>query len=78
MNKFPIARQRCIADDDPLLDSGIVDSLGVVELVAFVEETFEITVSDQELVLANFRTISCLATFVQTKLSGDLTSRSEQ
>ena len=78
MKEFPLARQRSIADDDLLLDSGILDSLGVVSLVAFVEKEFEITVSDEELLLANFQSISCLATFVQTKLNGDLTPRSEQ
>jgi acyl carrier protein len=66
--KFPLARQRSISDTDPLIDSGIIDSLGVLDLVAFLEAEFGICVADEDLVPDHFQSISCLAAFVQSKL----------
>jgi len=55
-------------DDDSLLGSGIVDSLGVLDLVAFVEGEFGITIDAEELLPENFQSISSLTCFVKTKL----------
>ena len=52
-------------DDASLLDYGIVDSTGVLNLVLFVEEQFGIQVGDDELVPANFDSIRRLAAFVE-------------
>lgn len=56
-------------DDDSLTDAGIVDSTGVMEVVAFLEETYGITVDDDELVADNLDSIKRLRTFVETKLA---------
>jgi acyl carrier protein len=69
LEKFPLARKRGISDADSLLESGIVDSMGVLELVTFVEQEFGINVSDEELVPENFQSIRLLADFVLAKLS---------
>jgi acyl carrier protein len=69
LEKFPLARKRGITDADPLLESGIMDSMGVLELVTFVEQEFGVNVSDEELVPENFQSIRLLADFVLTKLS---------
>jgi len=53
-----------------LLDKGIIDSTGVLELVAFVEETFGFEVEDSDVVPENFDTIDCLASYVQRKSGG--------
>jgi acyl carrier protein len=50
-----------------LLDSGVVDSTGVLELIAFVESTFGIRVEDAELVPENLDSIGGLARFVSRK-----------
>lgn len=55
---------------DSLLDKGIIDSTGVLELVAFVEETFSFEVEDSEVVPENFDTIDCLVSYVQRKSAG--------
>jgi acyl carrier protein len=68
LEKFPLARKRGISDTDPLLESGILDSMGVLELVTFVEQEFGVTVSDEELVPENFQSIRLLADFVLAKL----------
>lgn len=64
---FPIARKRNLADSTRLLESGIVDSLGILEVVAFLERTFRIQIDDEELVPENFGSIHELAVFVSAK-----------
>ena len=56
-----------LQDDDSFLDSGVVDSTGVLELVSFVEETFGIVVEDQEIVPENFDSVAQLARYVHQK-----------
>ena len=66
-DNFPFGRVDDLADDDSFLDRGIVDSTGVLELVAFLEETYGITIQDQELVPANLDSINRLARFLEKK-----------
>jgi acyl carrier protein len=65
--RFPLAVTAKVADEDSLLDSGIVDSLGILDLVAFLEKTFGIRVGDDELDPSNFDSISSVARFVASK-----------
>jgi len=65
--RFPAAVAAGMKDDDPLLDSGILDSLGILDLVTFLEKTFGIRVGDEELNPANFGTITSVARFVASK-----------
>ena len=57
-----------LADDESFLETGIIDSTGVLELVAFLEQRYEIAVADQDLMPANLDSIDRLARFVQRKL----------
>ncbi len=66
---FPAARTRRLDDEERLLANGILDSLGVLDLVGFLEKEFEISVSDEDLVPDNFETLGRLRAFVQTKQS---------
>ena len=68
---FPIAKRRSIGDGDSLLASGIVDSLGVLEVVQFIEEEFRITLSDDAMLSENFETIAAIADFVAGQLEPD-------
>lgn len=68
LDTFPRARQQSLVEDDALLGSNLVDSLGVLELVTFVESEFGITVCDDELLPENFQTIQCITNFVKSKL----------
>jgi acyl carrier protein len=56
-----------LTDDDSLLELGIIDSTGILELVGFLEQHFGILVDDEELVPENLDTISRLAAFVDRK-----------
>ena len=52
-----------------LLEEGIIDSTGVLELVAFIEETYHIKVQDEELVPENLDSINNISNFIQNKIS---------
>ena len=56
-------------DDASFLEEGIVDSLGVMDLVFFIEETFGVTVEDHDLTPDNFDSVNKLADFVQRQPS---------
>jgi acyl carrier protein len=58
-----------LRDDTSFLEEGIVDSTGVLELVAFLEEHFGITVEDEEVVPENLDSLQNIARFLSTKLN---------
>jgi acyl carrier protein len=58
------------ADDASFLQEGIIDSLGVVELVAFVQKQFAISVDQSEVTPDHFDSVAKLAAFVRSKLAG--------
>ena len=67
---------RTLAPDLELLDEGILDSMGVMEIVMFIEQTFDVTIEDDDIVPANFGSVRALAHLVSTKqaassLAGD-------
>ncbi|MCT2581975.1 phosphopantetheine-binding protein [Actinophytocola gossypii] len=51
--------------DHDLLADGLIDSLGVLKLIAWIEERFALTVTDTELDPDNFRSISAIDAFVE-------------
>lgn len=57
------------SDEDSFLENGILDSTGVVEMVAFIEDRFKISVEDAEITPQNFDSISNLAAYVSGKLN---------
>jgi acyl carrier protein len=56
-----------LQNDTSFLEEGIVDSTGVLELVMFVEENFDVTVEDEEIVPENFDSVEHLARYVRLK-----------
>ena len=54
-------------DDDSFLENAMIDSVGVVELVAFIEETFGFRVEDEELVPENLDSVDKLVAYIQLK-----------
>lgn len=53
--------------DYPLIERGVVDSLGIMHLVSFIEGEYAITIEDEELTPDNFETIGAVARFVESK-----------
>lgn len=58
-----------LSDTTPLLDSHIIDSTGVLEIVSFLEERFGIQVEDDELVPENLNSISSITAYLERKTS---------
>lgn len=61
---FPAAAEQEISDKESLIESGIVDSLGVLDLVAFLETTFEVILEDDDVVGGHFESIQTLTAFI--------------
>ena len=57
-----------LSNDDSLLDQGIIDSMGVLELVTFLEDKYEVEIPDDELVPTNLDSVNRLVQFVQRKV----------
>lgn len=56
-----------LSEEASFLEEGIVDSTGVLELVMFVEETFQVSVADEEIVPDNFDSVAKLAAYIRSK-----------
>ena len=54
-------------DDASLVEAGVADSTGVLELVAFVEETFGFEVLDEEIVPENFDSVNKITAYLESK-----------
>jgi acyl carrier protein len=57
-----------LSDSESLLDAGLIDSTGILELVAFLEQEFQIRMADAEIVPANLDSIKSIVSYVQSKL----------
>jgi acyl carrier protein len=55
--------------DDNLLTSGLIDSLGIIRLVNFIEDAFDIEVRPEDITIENFRTIHVIAEYLETRRS---------
>ena len=62
-----------LADDDLLLEKRIVDSMGMVELVTFLEDEFGIDMEDGEITEGNFATLAAISRFVMEKRGDNVT-----
>ena len=61
---FQIGDQN-LADDQSLLEAGVVDSTGVLELVAFLEDTFHLQIADKDIIPQNLDTVDSITAFVE-------------
>ena len=56
-----------VAFDTPLVEDGIIDSMGVTELVAFVVETFHVELDMDDMIIENFGTINDIKNLIMRK-----------
>lgn len=56
-----------LKDDEFLFDSGIIDSLGMIKLMTFIEKTFDLIINPSEISIDNFNTIEKIARIVSKK-----------
>ncbi len=67
LTNFYVAEPDALSDSASLLDGGIIDSTGVLEVIGFLEDNFAITVEDQEMIPDNLDSIERLCNFVVRK-----------
>lgn len=67
ISNFYVANPAELDDGASLLDRGIIDSTGVLEVIFFIEETFGIKVEDSEMLPDNLDSIDRMANFVAGK-----------
>jgi len=67
IENFLFGEKQEITLDTNLLEKGIIDSTGVVELVSFLEDTYNIIVEDEEIISDNFSTLKSISHFLQNK-----------
>lgn len=56
-----------LKDEENLLANGIMDSLGILKLVSFIEQQFDIQVPDEDVTVQNFRSLKDIASYLETK-----------
>jgi acyl carrier protein len=70
VENFLMGQDNGLKDSDSFLEGGIIDSTGVLQLVSFVEETFNISVGDDEVTPENMDSIDHVSAYVRRKLGG--------
>jgi len=68
VENFLFGNANGLADDTSFLEAGILDSTGVMEVVAFLEQQFNVRVDDEELTPENLDSIASIGAFVSRKL----------
>lgn len=58
-----------LLDNTSFFDIGVLDSTGIMELVAFIEREFKVSVSDEEIIRENLDSIDLITKFISKKLS---------
>jgi acyl carrier protein len=67
IDQFLYGEEDGFDESSPLLDGGLIDSTGVLELIAFIESTFHIQFEDRELVPENFSSLTSMGSILQVK-----------
>lgn len=67
VDSFLFGQDEGLGVEDPLLESRILDSTGILELATFIAGTYGITVGDEELLPENFGSIRAVAGFIERK-----------
>lgn len=67
LSNFYVADPSVLKDDMSLLEAGIVDSTGVLEVITFLEGEFDMSVADQEMVPNNLDAVNHITKYVLSK-----------
>jgi acyl carrier protein len=59
-----------LTDDTPLLD-GVIDSIGLMRMVAFIEDEYDVEVDDAEITADNFRTVGDISRLVERRVAAE-------
>ena len=68
-DRFLFGDETKLSVQDSLLEAGIVDSTGILEIIAFLEQQYEIKVDDDEIIPENLDTIGAISAYLSKKMS---------
>ena len=71
VENFLFGEREQLKEDTSFLESGIIDSTGILELVTFLEESFDIVIEDEELIPDNLDSLNNITQFLDKKLNGN-------
>ena len=69
INNFMFGQGDSLENDTDFFDKGIIDSTGTLELVSYIEENFDISVLDNELIKENFSSLNKVNEYINNKLA---------
>jgi acyl carrier protein len=67
IDSFLFGRDQAFSDQDSLIENGLIDSTGVLELIAFLEEKYSMRIDQDEMIPDNLDSIERLSTFIRRK-----------
>ena len=70
VENFLFGQRGSLDNDTDFFEKGIIDSTGIIELISYIEMTFNFTILDEELTLENFSSINKVSAFIKLKLNG--------
>lgn len=66
-NELAVGRGKELQPEDDLFTSGILDSLGILQLVLFIEEQFSVQVPDEDVVFENFHSLNAISEYLERR-----------
>jgi acyl carrier protein len=66
--KSTLADTKNISDDTLIFETGLLDSMGLLFLIEFLKEEFDVEVTDEELLPANFESVNSIIKFIEAKI----------
>lgn len=70
IDNYLFGEEAKLGDEDSFMETGIIDSTGILELVRFLESTYGIKVADEELIPDNLDSVNKIVSFIHAKQSG--------
>ena len=67
VEELHVQPKQVATDESPLISNHVIDSLGLSQIVSFLEDEFELLVADEEIVKENFETIDAITRLVESK-----------
>lgn len=69
IENFLFGDEKQIEEDTSFIESGIIDSTGILELITFLEETYKITIKDEEFIPENLDSLKNITRFLERKIN---------
>lgn len=68
VERFLFGEADQLTDETPLVESGIVDSTGILDIIGFIETNYPVTVSDEDVIPLNFATLAAMSIYLGQKM----------